>query len=165
MIVRDNFEVRTRDAMEAVNYDGNFGYALEQFDYGFFAFADYIAPRTLEKMRLMRNAIIYGQDAAAIVRSWYMKDEFDNMILRVVESGIQSYWLLDVTFRQLDPAVQMAMKASNMHHLDEADAEPLRIDRMVGIFYLLAFGLTMAFGVFILELFYYRVYRRNMRTG
>lgn len=165
MTVRDHFEVLPRDTLEELNTRGTLGYAIERLDYGYFAFGDYIAGHTLEKMRVMRGNIIDGHLTACLVRSWYLKDEFDQFILTIAQSGIQSYWLLDVTYRQLDPSVQMGLKLGSDHQMDEAVAEELRLDRMVGIFYMLALGLAIASVVFVLELLHGKYFREGEATN
>lgn len=157
MTVRDNFEVNSRETLERLNGGATLGYAIEHLDYGYFAFGEYIAPQTLEKMRPMRENIFYEGVTAATVRSWYLKDDFDGFIMRVAQSGIQSYWLMDITYRQLDPAVQRILKVSSRSRSSDeigssGSAKPLRIDRLSGIFYLWAIGLLLALVTFIAEL-------------
>lgn len=166
--VRENFEVLSQDTLEKLNRQGTMGYAIERLDFGYFAFGEYISAHTLQVMRPMRQNIINGSVVAAIVRSWYLKDEFDEFILRIQQSGIQNYWLLDVTYRQESPSVQMALKVAMARTDGEkkaADAEPLRLDRMVGIFYMLAFGLALGTVVFMAELCQYKWTRASNLTA
>lgn len=158
MTVRDNFEVHPKERLAELSTQGTFGFAIEHLDYGYFAFGDYLTPKSLQMLRPMREDIMYGPIVAGFVRSWYLKDEFDELLMRISQSGIQSYWLLDITYRQLDPLVQRTMKLSNHAHGAErmgsgdGNAAPLKIDRMVGMFYMLAFGLLLGVAVFIGEL-------------
>lgn len=102
-----------------------------------------------------------GFVAAPTIRSWFLKDEFDEFVMRVAQSGIQSYWLMDITYRTMDPSVQLALKLSNPYsdYLDEEGAEPLKIDRMIGIFYMYIFGMLLSIVIFIGELIRYRNFK------
>lgn len=151
MIVRDNFEVLPHERLRELNATGAIGVAVERLDYGYYGFKDYVTPKTMEKMRVMRENIFYGPCIAALVRSWYLKDEFNDFVMRVDEVGLQRYWMMDVTFRQLDPTVQFHLKMSLVHQFDEPQPEELRLNRMIGIFYMLIFGLILAMVVFVLE--------------
>lgn len=156
MTLRDNFDVHTAEELEELNTKATVGYAIERVEYGHIVFGEYVSTRTLELMRPMRHNIVNGTVVAALSRSWYLKDEFDEFILRIGQSGMQRYWLLDIVYRQLDFSVQLAWKVSNLRDADKTDAgaAQLRIDRMVGIFYMLAFGLALGLLIFIVELFH-----------
>ena len=160
MTVRDHFQVHTSEELRMRNTEGTMGFGIEQLDYGYFSFGDYISKETLKKMRPMREDLYFGNLAAAIVRSWYLKDEFDDFILRVTQSGLQSYWLLDCTSRQMDLTVQRGLQSRNLRDVPtDGSAEPLRVDRMVGIFYVYLFGLLASLLVFVGELLHHRYYR------
>lgn len=161
MAVRDQFEVNSGEEMREMGLKASKVIAMEHLDYGYYAFGNFVSLRTLEKMRPMRGNLIYGPIAAPIMRSWFLKDEFDEFVMRVGQSGIQSYWLLDTTYRLMDSSVQVALKLSN-HHSDEREgADPLQIDRMIGIFYMWIFGMLLSIVAFIGELLRFR-YTRHM---
>lgn len=154
MVVRDNFEVNTAERLEELGHQGVLGLAIEHLDYGYFGYAAYISKQTLKKLRPMRRDLMKGFVAAPTIRSWFLKDEFDEFVMRVAQSGIQSYWLMEVTYRNLDPSVQIALKLSKHHSsddMDEGGAEPLTIDRMVGMFYMYGFGMLLSIVAFIGE--------------
>lgn len=167
MTIRDNFDVLTAEELEDLNTKGTMGYAIERVEYGHIVFGEYVSTRTLEIMRPMRHNIVNGTVVAAMTRSWYLKDELDEFILRIDQSGIQRYWLLDIVYRQLDYSVQLAWKLSNSEDAvkTKAGATQLRIDRMVGIFYMLAFGLALALLIFIVELFHCKYAGPGQFTG
>lgn len=161
----DNFEVHPMAKLPDVGRLGTVGLVIEHLDYQFFGYNAYVTPETMQKMRPMRGDVMYGPVAAATARNWYLKDELDEFILRVAQSGIQNYWLLDSTYRLLDPSVQMAMKLSHGHNADDSGhAEPLKIQRFVGIFYTYALGLILAVVVFVGELVHYK-YRQVLLRG
>lgn len=152
MKVRDQFVALPRNVLEDMNGSGTLGYAIEALDYGYYVFNDYIAPHTMELLRPMKGDIIYGPIVGGMQRCWYLTEEFNGFLLLAAQFGFQKYWLLEITYRQLNPSVQRLMMASKSHPNDPETAEPLKIGRMAGIFYLLVIGLTAAFIVFALEL-------------
>lgn len=151
-----NFEVHDTEKLEKLGLTGKIGLAIEVMDYGYYGFNIYITPPVMAQLRLMKQAFITGPISAALTRSWYMTDEFNDYILRVAQSGVQSYWLLDNTNRLLDASVQMAMKLSNAQNADEEMAEPLTLDRIAGIFYTFILGIILSLCVFIGEIIHRR---------
>lgn len=144
--VRDQFEAHPSSVLQQLNDRGTMGYAIEAMDYGYYIFADYISPRTLELLRPMRGDIVYGPIVAGLTRSWYLTDEFNGFLLVASQFGFMKYWLLEITYRQLNPTVLRLMMASNSHRdtPEDDEAQSLKIDRMAGIFYFLAIGWAAA---------------------
>lgn len=152
--VRENYRVLSRETLEVLSTKGTMAFAIEHLDYNYFVYGDFITIQTMNLMRPMRGNIFADRIVSATVRCWYLKDELDEYMMRVVQAGLPSFWLLDVAYRLQNPSVQIAMKvANNQHGQDSEDtAEPLRIERMTGIFYLWVLGMLMSIAAFVGEL-------------
>lgn len=153
-VVQNNFEIHSLEYLADQSRKGTVGLVIEHMEHGYFAFQDYITLDTMDKMRVMKKDIMILPLVYPIVRSWYLKDVLDELILRVDESGIHRKWVLDETFGLVDTTVQKAMKLSTNEGIGDGGrlTDVLRIDRMCGIFYLWVIGLLVALVVFIAEI-------------
>lgn len=131
---------------------GQISYAVERLPYDYFAFGEYIQMDTINAMRVMREDIYFEYVVLGINSGWYLKEGLDDLILVIQQSGIQKYWLMVTTYKQLDPSVQKGIGLSNVHRGgDSSGAKPMGITRVLGIFLMLIVGLAIALVVFIIE--------------
>lgn len=152
--IRRSFQLHPLKDLMSMNVGGQMNFAVERLPYDYFAFGDYIQLKTLDGMRVMREDIYFEYAILAVPKGWYLKDQLDDLVLVLQQSGIQKHWLMVTTYKQLTPSVQKSIELSNSRHGDSAASKPLAISRLAGIFYMLGFGLAIAVGIFIGELIY-----------
>lgn len=128
---------------------GTMSFAVERLPYDYFAFGDYIQMDTMKALRVMREDIYFEYCLYATRTGWYMKNHLDEFILYVQQSGIQKYWLMVTTFKQMDPSVQKSISLSNIHQSGEA--KPLKINQLAGVFCILGLGLAASIVAFVGE--------------
>lgn len=153
-VIRDNFQVHTIDEMMAMA-PGTMSFAVERLPYNYYAFGDYIRKETMVPFRVMREDIYYEYALYVTRNGWYMKNHLDEFILIVQQSGIQKYWLMVTTYKQLDHFVQRSIELSNMHQGGEA--KPLEIRQVEGMFIMLTIGLAVSLVIFVAELVFGRL--------
>lgn len=141
---------------------GQMSYAVERLPYDYFAFGEYVQLKTMEAMRVMKEDIYFEYAVFGVNSGWYLKEGLDELVLVIQQSGIQKYWLMVTTYKQLDPSVQKGIGLSNMHH-QGAEAKSMEITRLLGIFLILIFGLTVSVLVFIAELVFGKRGNRILR--
>lgn len=149
-----NFDVRTEDQLMAVNDRQDLGLPVERLPYGYFAVGEYIQRRTLNVLQLMKEDIYYENCVGISARTWYLLELFNDLILRIAQSGIQRYWLMDIVNRHMDSTVQVGLQTGNLHHQNVN--RPITMPHLVGVFYLLVFGWIVAGLVFAGELLWSR---------
>lgn len=132
---------------------GQMNFAVERLPYDYFAFGDYIQLDTMDELRVMKEDIYFEYAVMAVQNGWYLKGQLDDLVLVIQQSGIQKYWLMVTTYKQLNPSVQKGIELSNVAH-GGGGSKPLAITRLAGIFYMLGFGLAVALAAFIAELIY-----------
>lgn len=147
----ENFEVRSKEELENRNTDGHFGFAVERLSYGYFGYGDFIKPKSLEVLRLMKEDIYFENCVAVCKRNWYLLTKFDDLVLRLAQSGIQKYWLMKLVYQQLDPVVQRGFTTNGVNHHDNQGPRPLSVFHVAGIFYVWLFGMAIASFVFLAE--------------
>lgn len=59
---------------------------------GSYAIGEYIDDEAMDYLQLMHTDIYYEYSLAMTSKTWALKNELDTMIMRVVQSGIQSMW-------------------------------------------------------------------------
>lgn len=147
-VIRDHFQVHSAEEMAAMK-PGAMSFSVERLPYEYFAFGDYIQMSTMEALRVMKEDVYFEYALLATRKGWYLKEYMDELILIVHQSGIQKYWLMVTTYKQLDPSVQKSISLSNTRH--GGDARSLDFDKVEGIFCLLGFGLAVALAIFVWE--------------
>lgn len=133
---------------------GEMNFAVERLPYDYFAFGDYVQLDTMDAMRVMKEDIYFEYAVMATQNGWYLKGQLDDLVLVIQQSGIQKYWLMVTTYKQLNPSVQKGIEFSNARHGGGGGSKPLAITRVAGIFYMFGFGLAIALVALIAELIY-----------
>lgn len=146
--IRDSFQVHTVEQMTAMR-PGSMSFGVERLPYNYFAFGEHIDLSTMEAMRVMREDIYFEYALFSTRKGWYMKEHLDQLILIVHQSGIQKFWLMTTTYKQMDPSVQRSISLSNEHWASEA--KRLDVEKLTGIFCMWAVGLAVGVVIFIVE--------------
>lgn len=63
---------------------------------GSFAIGEYIDEEAVENLQLMHLDIYYEYSLAMARKTWFLLPYLDEIILRIVQSGIQKYWEFQV---------------------------------------------------------------------
>lgn len=58
---------------------------------GSFAIGEYITEEAMDYLQLMHSDIYYEYSVSMTPKAWYLKLNLDEMILNIVQSGMQSY--------------------------------------------------------------------------
>lgn len=167
--IQKSFQMHGADEMMQMR-PGEMNFAVERLPYDYFAFGDYIQLDTMDAMRVMKEDIYYEYAVMATQNGWYLKGQLDDLVLVIQQSGIQKYWLMVTTYKQLNPSVQKGIELSNMRHGGGGGgggggSKPLAITRLAGIFYMFGFGLAIALVALIAELIYAKRFDGRLRRG
>lgn len=97
----------------------------------------------------MHLDIYYEYSLAMARKTWFLLPSLDELILRIVQSGIQKYWEFQVVMKYSDNKVQLAVSTSrNRHHGGPTALSPTRL---VGAFLIWGAGIVLSTLVFLLE--------------
>lgn len=128
---------------------GSMSMGVEHLDFQYFEFGKHVRMDTMDAMRIMKEDIYYVFVQLLYKKGWYLKDYFDDFILSSQASGLQKYWLMVTTYKQLDPSVHKAMGLSNSPM--RAEVKPMDMHRLAGSFLLLGIGIVISVVVFMGE--------------
>lgn len=73
-----------------------FAFSVERLPFGHYAVGEYIDENVLRHYQLMLDDIYFEYCVAMSYKTWPFKRSFDLFALRVLESGIQRFWELQV---------------------------------------------------------------------
>ena len=59
---------------------------------GSFAIGEYVTQESMDDLQLMTTDIYYEYSLAMTWKTWPLKDNLDELILNVVQSGMQRFW-------------------------------------------------------------------------
>lgn len=116
--IQKSFQIHGADEMMQMR-PGEMNFAVERLPYDYFAFGDYIQLDTMDAMRVMKEDIYYEYAVMATQNGWYLKGQLDDLVLVIQQSGIQKYWLMVTTYKQLNPSVQKGIELSNVRTEEE----------------------------------------------
>lgn len=75
---------------------GKMAFSIERLPYGHFAIGEYVVEDAIENYQIMKEDIYWEYCLAMSVKTWPLLPQFDDLVLRVAQSGIQKYWELKV---------------------------------------------------------------------
>lgn len=113
----------------------------------------------MDHLQLMRHDIYYDYCVAMTYKTWPLKGIADEAILRIAQSGIQHYWELTSVNKYESSKIQLRIKTSRRR--DTVGPISLELKHAVGFFVIWAFGLVLAFVVFVVELIVSKMTRKS----
>ncbi|XP_058448780.1 uncharacterized protein LOC131428754 [Malaya genurostris] len=161
MIVKilHKFETHPKEILHRRALDQELAYGIERLPYGHFAIGNYIDGEAAHIYQLMIEDIYWENCVAMSTKTWPMMEHLDQLILVILQSGIQRYWEQRVVSMYDDEKVQLAISTSR--HRDSAGPITLQPYHLLGAFLQLAFGLVGSVVIFLVEVFYAKL--RNRR--
>jgi hypothetical protein len=130
---------------------GDVAIVAERAQFGHVAIGnEYVHIEAARMMQLMRDAIYWEYVVMYTPKTFPFANILNGMILEISQTGIQSYWELDVFAKYVDKDIQQTI----LHAKDRSDNNLVRLQfgHFMGAFFLLGFGCLLAALVFVLEL-------------
>jgi hypothetical protein len=147
----ENFRTYPKDVLEGHAKQRDMAYSIERLPYGHYAIGEYVAQDTAGEFQIMMEDIYWENCVAMSTKTWPLRELFDDLVLRIAQSGIQKYWEADIVGRFADNKVQQIIGQSRNH--ENVGPIKLQLTHFSGAFILWAIGLGISFLVFVGELF------------
>ncbi|XP_049948305.1 uncharacterized protein LOC126456604 [Schistocerca serialis cubense] len=153
----ERFRALKEEDMKARSSTRDLALGIERLPAGYFAVGDYIEEEAASKwLRPMQEDIYWEMNNIMVRKGWPHLQHLDDLIDRLIDSGLILAWEGQVTRRWLAPRVQLAVQTA--FRLPSAGAEPvkLRLSHVQGEFALLALGLCLSLLALLAELAIHR---------
>lgn len=155
------FRTFPKEELAARMVQQNLAFSIERLPYGHFAVGEYVTEEGLANYQIMEEDIYWEGCVAMTAKTWPLLPKFDELVLRVIASGIQKYWELNVVIQYGDKKVQRGVEASKNRKHENKNPVRLNVSHLMGVFVLLAIGNLVSFFVFLGEMFYYQWTKRK----
>ncbi|XP_046988131.1 glutamate receptor ionotropic, delta-1-like [Schistocerca americana] len=153
----ERFRALKEEDMKARSSTRDLALGIERLPAGYFAVGDYIEEEAASKwLRPMREDIYWEMNNIMVRKGWPHLQHLDDLIDRLIDSGLILAWEGQVTRRWLAPRVQLAVQTA--FRLPSAGAEPVKLglSHVQGEFALLALGLCLSLLALLAELAIHR---------
>uniref|UniRef100_A0A182Q9U2 Ionotropic glutamate receptor C-terminal domain-containing protein n=1 Tax=Anopheles farauti TaxID=69004 RepID=A0A182Q9U2_9DIPT len=154
-----NFVTYPKDVLHEHAKRRSLAYSIERLPYGHYAIGEYITDELAAQYEIMLEDIYWENCVAMATKTWPLMHELDELTLVIFQSGIQRYWEWQVVSKFSDNKVQHAISTSR--RFDNPGPIALEPSHLIGAFFLLAVGLALAFGCFLLELLWVQIVQRG----
>ncbi|XP_053672186.1 uncharacterized protein LOC128722541 [Anopheles nili] len=155
--IRDNFLVRDSATMERyIKSHLNMGYASERLMYGSYPVEPFIDLNASRFLQPLKEDLMWEQTITACSKTWPLMELYDDLLLRVHQSGILRYWEIISVIRNMNLQIQRNLADARL--LQQAENEPVKltIAHFLGVFFILFGGLAFATLSFIGEVLKHR---------
>lgn len=108
----DKFRTPTKEVLEQRAVKQDLSFSIERLPYGHYAVGEYITEDTVNNYHIMLNDIYYELCVAMSTKTWPLMTYLDDLIIKILESGIQQYVELDVVTKNSNNKIQAAIAHS-----------------------------------------------------
>ncbi|XP_073977494.1 uncharacterized protein isoform X3 [Rhodnius prolixus] len=140
---------------------GKFGVAIEVLPGGAVADVPPLTEKVITKSHFMKESL-YGSPCALMFNkaSPYVH-HFNNMLHRLLDAGIITFWEEDVARKYMSVRKQMAIKESKVKRSENL-VKKLTIDHVQGTFLIYTSGILCALITFLFEIYYFKKKQNQM---
>ncbi|XP_049548270.1 uncharacterized protein LOC125959490 [Anopheles darlingi] len=157
--IRNHFQTYDIDSIDQfIHTRRDMSYMQERLQYGSFALESYVDINATHMVQPLKEEIYWELVISICRKTWPLMDKYDDLILRVQQNGIQRHWELESVIRTTELKIQR-----NLANLGVTDNGPVRLmlAHLLGVYFILFAGLTLATVSFLLEILIHRSKTRN----
>ncbi|XP_058125295.1 glutamate receptor-like [Anopheles ziemanni] len=159
--LRNSYEVYDIQTISKfVHTRHDLGYIHERMQYGSFCLESFIDLYGSRHLQPLKQEVFWEISITACSKTWPMIALYDDLVLRVQQTGIFRYWEQGSTFRTMGQEIQRNLADARVHDFDN-DPVKLEMAHFLGVFFILFVGQILATIIFIVELLVYRRQRNR----
>lgn len=92
----NNYIVGDRNLLTQHRKTRDMGFIGERTEFGHFGPVDFVDVESSEVLRLLRDDLAWETTVALVTKTCPFRAQFDDLLMRIRQSGIQQYWELRV---------------------------------------------------------------------
>nr|AXY83436.1 putative ionotropic receptor 7 [Conopomorpha sinensis] len=144
------FKVLDDETLKEKSFTRSMGFSIEKLPAGYFAIGDYITKDAVLDMEIMLEDFYYEHCVVMARKSSPYTAKLNELIGRLHETGLMLAWETQVALKYLDYKVQLEVKLSRLRR--DIEIGPLRLQHVVGIFFIYIIGTCLSLIMFVCEL-------------
>ncbi|XP_058450303.1 glutamate receptor ionotropic, NMDA 2C-like [Malaya genurostris] len=161
--IKDNFRIHLMPEIKDIADEGRVAIGVSRLNYGYNMIGDFITDENVVLYRLMKEDLYHDYEVSMTTKTWPLREQLSDLILRIVESGVRSYQEPIVAQQIMNFGVQTTILHSRDR--EQIPPTPMNCNDMLGSFMLLGAGIVSAILVFIGELLMEYYKKRKLSGG
>ncbi|KFB39240.1 AGAP008759-PA-like protein [Anopheles sinensis] len=132
--LRNSYEVYDISTLaKFVHTRNDLGYIHERMQYGSFCLESFIDLYGSRHLQPLKQEVFFEISITACSKTWPMKGLYDDLVLRVQQTGIFRTWEQGSTFRTMGQEIQRNLADARVHDFDN-DPVKLEMAHFLGVF-------------------------------
>ncbi|XP_039442687.1 uncharacterized protein LOC120423077 [Culex pipiens pallens] len=131
---------------------GTYGLGVELLNGGNFAFGSFIREDNVRTFEILKQELYYTYTIGYAQRGWPLMEYYNKFNLESIQHGFLIYWEGRTARKWLNNRIQQALMEISAGRNEGEELAPLTVQYIVGPLWVLAFGLSAAFGMFVCEI-------------
>lgn len=155
----NNYRIFTASELKELADQGEVAFGVSKLNYDHYMIGDFITSSNVLMYRLMKEDLYFEYEVSMTTKTWPLRNQLSDLILRIVESGIRAYQEPIVAKRYMDYGVQI--KIFHSQDREQSALHSMGIEDLLSAFMVLGAGLLLGILAFFGEVLTHRFNRKR----